>query len=225
MFQLKKSFPEKIVFAAVVLILHTLILSFAQSLEKSTALWIALTLPNLLLFTSAGYLLWRYSINPENVRFRRLFGSLSILMLLIMLFVVYISEGRNSLSSLFSISYTAVVIFLVPFAEELFFRGFLLRTVQSEFGKIVAVLAVSLLFGFLHYSQGHFLIMAIFSVALSLITILSNRVIWAITLHLLWNGAAEIRTIEKGLISATFTIITVSLALTLIFLGVRKNAK
>lgn len=80
------------------------------------------------------------------------------------------------------------VVVLVPLAEELFFRGALLAFFSRHFGKVPAVIMVSLLFGILHVRSDMVVTMMLFSIALCITVLLSGNLIWAIVIHVAWNA-------------------------------------
>jgi membrane protease YdiL (CAAX protease family) len=64
------------------------------------------------------------------------------------------SAAVSAEMSLWSVPMLVGAVFLSPIAEELFFRGLLFRKLGNKYGWIAGALAVSALFGFLHYGYG-----------------------------------------------------------------------
>lgn len=81
-----------------------------------------------------------------------------------------------------------LLVSLVPLGEELFFRGVLLGLARRFLGNGPAVVAVSALFGALHPWGPLTAIMAGFSVLLCFTVLSSGSLLWAIAIHMAWNG-------------------------------------
>lgn len=75
--------------------------------------------------------------------------------------------------------------FLGPIAEELVFRGFLLRSFE-KYGKVLAIVMTSVLFGLMHTN----LVQTIFAAVIGLVlgyTAMEYGILWSIALHILNN--------------------------------------
>lgn len=75
--------------------------------------------------------------------------------------------------------------FLGPIAEELVFRGFLMRSLEKH-GKVLAIVFTSVLFGLMHTN----LVQTIFAAVIGLVlgyTAMEYGIGWSITLHILNN--------------------------------------
>lgn len=83
-----------------------------------------------------------------------------------------------------------VLIALVPFAEEMFFRGILLDHLRRNIGPLGATVAVSLLFGILHAGQGSIVSMILLSLVACAAVLATGNVIWAVCIHITWNACA-----------------------------------
>ncbi|HPO15012.1 MAG TPA: CPBP family intramembrane metalloprotease [Candidatus Hydrogenedentes bacterium] len=80
-----------------------------------------------------------------------------------------------------------LLVVLVPFAEEIYFRGLLLDHIATHVNKVAAVILVSVLFGLLHFPQGHGVLLGVCSIGLCVLTLRTQQVAWAIVLHGIWN--------------------------------------
>jgi membrane protease YdiL (CAAX protease family) len=83
------------------------------------------------------------------------------------------------------------VLLLVPFAEELLFRGLLFRLLSNLLGPLLGAVAVSLLFGLLHPWLPFGWAMVALSLVFCATVHTSGTLWWAVILHLVWNGWAE----------------------------------
>jgi membrane protease YdiL (CAAX protease family) len=89
----------------------------------------------------------------------------------------------------------------------------LLDEISRSLGRLTAVIAVSGLFGFLHYPQGTMVPMALLSLVLAAVTLTSGSVLWAVALHVGWNGLAVVHGAPPGpgrliIVSVTVCIVT-----------------
>lgn len=85
------------------------------------------------------------------------------------------------------------LILLVPPAEELYFRGLLLDILTQLWGRAVAALVSSLLFGLMHWPQGLAIPMTVVALVLALAALASRSVLWAVAVHVCWNSLAVLR--------------------------------
>jgi len=82
---------------------------------------------------------------------------------------------------------TVLLIFAVPFAEEVYYRGILLDHLCFHTNRVVAVLLVSLLFGLMHLPQANCVAMILVSLVLCVLTLYTRQLGWAMALHGAWN--------------------------------------
>ncbi|RME86041.1 MAG: CPBP family intramembrane metalloprotease, partial [Planctomycetota bacterium] len=85
--------------------------------------------------------------------------------------------------------------FLAPLIEEIFFRAFLYPPLRQKMGKGLAMMAVSLLFAFLH--PGFYSILPIFVLAMALVILFEKtQNIWpCVFLHFLNNSLTMVKVI------------------------------
>lgn len=81
------------------------------------------------------------------------------------------------------------------FAEELFFRGFLLRLLDNKYGPAIAITIVSIAFGFVHLINGDVSVWGVVAIIvenglfLNVAYYLTRRLWLVIGLHIAWNFA------------------------------------
>lgn len=74
-----------------------------------------------------------------------------------------------------------------PVAEEIFFRGLLMRTLQSRFGANIAILATSLIFAASHFQVAQFPGLLIAGLVFALLAVRFERLGPAIACHIAFN--------------------------------------
>jgi membrane protease YdiL (CAAX protease family) len=111
------------------------------------------------------------------------------------------------------------VVFLVPVAEETFFRGALLLSLRRQLGAVGATLVVSILFGLLHHGQGQLPTMLVASLALCAITLLTRTLLWAVLLHGTWNALTMV--VRMPPMAERFLVTGAVTALVLALVGIR----
>lgn len=82
-----------------------------------------------------------------------------------------------------------LAVFLVPFVEEMIFRGMLLPLLVRRVGSWAGVAASALVFAVLHMDSGTFLALFILAIALSLAYARTGSLWVPIGMHMLFNGA------------------------------------
>lgn len=75
-----------------------------------------------------------------------------------------------------------------PIAEEIFFRGLLLRSFEKRFGTAVAVVASSVIFGATHFQALQFAALTGAGLVFALLTVRYDRLGPAIFAHIAFNG-------------------------------------
>ena len=92
---------------------------------------------------------------------------------------------------------------LVPFVEEMFFRGFLLPGLTRRFGLIAGIIVSSALFGAAHMSPDTFLPLSFFGVVLALLYSATGSIYPGIVVHSINNSIALLAAymMELGLLS------------------------
>ncbi len=94
----------------------------------------------------------------------------------------------------------AALLLVIPFAEELFFRGVLLSWFHKLFKRSsIAVISLSLLFGALHLLNGIRASIAAFvlSLALGAITVKTKSLLWPVAIHSGWNSLVILRELSN----------------------------
>jgi membrane protease YdiL (CAAX protease family) len=189
---LSEAISRPLIGGAIVIIVYLFVLTLAPGK------WLTLILPNLWLGGATLFLLRR-----ERQLFRG--GQRTVAMAVLLLAagslvaafsaVWHLGEGDLARDAL---ARALLLIIAVPLAEELYFRGLLLPTLAKRWGSVAATCLVSLFFAFLHSPQGLALPMAVLSLVLCVLYLLSKSVVWSFGFHLCWNAAAVIRALEPG---------------------------
>jgi len=84
----------------------------------------------------------------------------------------------------------AVVVVGAPLAEELFFRGLLLRAVGFRFGNVAAVIVSAVAFGLAHFEPLQMPVLVLFGVVLGVLAVRSGRLGPSICAHAAFNAVA-----------------------------------
>lgn len=87
-----------------------------------------------------------------------------------------------------SILLILVVVIGAPIAEEIFFRGLLLRAFERRFGTVIAVIASSVIFGITHFQPLQFPALTVAGVVFALLAVRARRLGPAILAHMAFNG-------------------------------------
>ncbi len=85
-----------------------------------------------------------------------------------------------------------VVTFAAPLAEELFYRGLMLRAAARRFGSFWAVTGTSAVFGISHFQLVQFPGLFVFGVVLAVLAIRTGRLGASIAAHMAFNGVTVI---------------------------------
>jgi hypothetical protein len=80
------------------------------------------------------------------------------------------------------------VVILAPVAEELLFRGLVLRAIERRAGSVVAVVGSGALFGLVHFQLLQLPVLALLGMVLAVVTVRSGRLGPAIVAHMAFNG-------------------------------------
>jgi membrane protease YdiL (CAAX protease family) len=91
-----------------------------------------------------------------------------------------------------------VVAGVIPFVEELFFRGLMLRAIQKRFGVVAAVVGSTVVFGLAHITGAENLsslvaipiVTGVYGLIFALVTVKTNRLGASIIAHTLINATA-----------------------------------
>ncbi|MFX3648893.1 MAG: lysostaphin resistance A-like protein [Paenibacillus sp.] len=80
---------------------------------------------------------------------------------------------------------TLAIIIIIPFYEELLFRGLLFTTIYNRYGSAWSIIISSLIFGFLHSDL--FVLTTIYGFVFNYIFLKTKSLIPSIILHMIWN--------------------------------------
>ncbi|MBP7670688.1 CPBP family intramembrane metalloprotease [Candidatus Gracilibacteria bacterium] len=83
-----------------------------------------------------------------------------------------------------------IVSFLAPILEEIFFRGFILRTLANKMPTIIASILTAAIFSLLHYPWQSFGQILLIGLILNHLTIRNNSVLPGVAFHILNNTIA-----------------------------------
>ena len=109
--------------------------------------------------------LYKMRLRLENIDIAFLWGILATILIYALSFTYVLllqKVGMNvedlsnvpDLEALFSPPILFLLVAIMPIAEEIFFRGFLLEKIESFAGKNIAIISTSVLFGIAHLSYG-----------------------------------------------------------------------
>jgi hypothetical protein len=111
---------------------------------------------------------------------------------------------------------TLALLSVVPFAEEMFFRGALLAFLRERLGTLWAVTVVSFLFAVAHVPFGAPEPMFVLSLLCCGAALAGRTVLWAVAVHALWNGWAVVHhlSLDQGRVGVAVAlgIVAVSMA-------------
>jgi len=215
---------------AVALGLYHLLLVFMPRLPGWLGHWLWLTLPSLVLLAALalpgkGAFAWGTLFSGGRRPVPAALCTLSAVVLVLAFAGLWPAVGlpmdRPGLIQ------AALMLTLIPLAEEAFFRGAMLALVRERRGAPLALIIVSVFFGLLHLPQGWpmALTMTVLSVVLCLVVFSSGSALWAVTLHVGWNALASIRTgpdpDKRWLVAAMAVAVMVGLTV----LGLKRREK
>lgn len=86
----------------------------------------------------------------------------------------------------------ALVVGLAPFAEELFFRGLTMRSLEKSYGTVVAVIGSSVFFGATHFQPLLFPALTVTGLVFALLVVRTGRLGTSIVAHMVFNGATAV---------------------------------
>jgi len=81
-----------------------------------------------------------------------------------------------------------IVVIGAPIAEELFFRGLVLRAFEKRYGTTIAVIASSVVFGATHFQPLQFPALTVAGAVFALLAVRTDRLGPAILAHMAFNG-------------------------------------
>jgi len=124
-------------------------------------------------------IIWYYFINEYNLK--NIFSHLKL---------KKENLEKAILWGIITVIIAFILIAIQPVGEEIFFRGFLLDKLNNLFGKTVAIMITSLLFGIAHLSLGNIypaILTLIIGFLLAILVIKTNNLYSAIIAHILFN--------------------------------------
>ena len=80
-----------------------------------------------------------------------------------------------------------LAVLIAPISEEVFFRGFIFRAIESRWGVIIGATVSGLLFSLVHFNLGVFIPFCVIGMLFSFGYIYSKSLLTNITAHLLYN--------------------------------------
>jgi len=177
--------------------------------------WALLTVPSawLLAWTAALWWLgrpWPISFTRGGGRTTWMLVGVALAVVAVLAFATLWPRGGGAVT----IDRTlrgVVLLGVVPAAEELFFRGVLLADLRRRWGGFGATLLVTTIFAAMHAPTGQHLPMAVLSLLLCGVTLASRSVLWAVALHVAWNGLAVLKLLPPGADRAPTAAVTVAL--------------
>ncbi|MDQ2068701.1 CPBP family intramembrane glutamic endopeptidase [Natronospira bacteriovora] len=182
-----------------------------------------------------GSLGWRHSLGLYACHHRAVAGSLLIGLALSLLIAATLAHLyrlgeaeeharavdevlRETTQRIGPLGLAMVVVILAPLAEELLFRGLILRGMLARFPPWAAILISTALFAMLHGHPVHATITAVLGLACALLVI-HGRSIWpAIALHCAYNGTTL--GLDHLGFSEPLSLWTIPPALTIMVIGV-----
>lgn len=95
---------------------------------------------------------------------------------------------KASASTLGSVLLVLIVVIGAPIAEEIFFRGLVLRAFERRFGTVVGVIASSVLFGATHFQPLQFPALTVAGAVFGVLAVRAGRLGPAILAHMAFNA-------------------------------------
>ncbi len=146
---------------------------------------------------------------PLRYKSQKLNYILIFSFLLNIITAIFFFSDQNSYQSSTRISELLTLLILVPFAEELFFRGYIFSLIKKSTSEYIALILVSVFFALLHINGELFVPMAVLSVILCLILIFSDSVLWTVSFHFLWNLASILKEQNSNSMNDIFTVVII----------------
>lgn len=183
---------------------YAVLLHLGFSRPRQGAHFFLAWLPSLYLLATTVLLILKFGISWKVTSGNRrpLLGTIlvslvAVLMVAVGLFWPDRSTGPPRLLRLEHL----VLILLVPVAEELFFRGFLMDVFWRFFQKPTpAAILCSLIFSLAHLPQGTIIgiVMFLLSLLMCFAVFKTGSMIWPIAVHLAWNSAVVLKHTRPG---------------------------
>jgi membrane protease YdiL (CAAX protease family) len=90
------------------------------------------------------------------------------------------------------ILFSVIVVLGAPLAEELFFRGLVLRSFEHRFGAVWAVVLTGVVFGATHFEPLQFAALAAAGMVFGLLAVKADRLGPAVVAHMTFNAATVV---------------------------------
>ena len=180
------------------------ILRLSVSGLLSIAPYSDLLFPSLWLLAASALLVIRFRLSIVVTRGGRriLVGAILIgVVILVMVLMAALWPDRCAGATVDPMVGAVLLVFLVPVAEELFFRGLLMDNLTGILkSRIMAAVLTSVLFGLAHITAGNIMVitMMVLSTVLCAITLHTRSLLWPVALHMGWNALAVIRQAPPG---------------------------
>jgi membrane protease YdiL (CAAX protease family) len=208
-------FSKGLLFAAVTLVIYLLILATAEKLPGFASMTATSILPSLWLLGTTlilkrGYVSELLPAEGQHysINFFCRFTSIVIFVIFLASFLFRPVDFQLQLQPAVSLASLSIVL-LVPVAEELFFRGYLLSLLTVNFNRFYAAGLVSLLFCFLHLRSDASLAVFLFSLLLCHMVLVTNRIAPAIIAHICWNAVSEIWATHSIALRALIVVVAI----------------
>jgi membrane protease YdiL (CAAX protease family) len=142
----------------------------------------------------------RIRITTENIDIAFLWGILAAILIYVIIFVLsfilqILGVSSTDLSNVTDLDFLSppvlfVLVAVIPVAEEIFFRGFLLEKIESFAGQNIAIVTTSILFGIAHMGYGKIfpvIMPMIMGLLLAYIVIKTKNLFASIFAHVTFN--------------------------------------
>jgi membrane protease YdiL (CAAX protease family) len=139
-------------------------------------------------------------ITFENIDIAFLWGILAAILIYVIIFVLsfilrWLGTNPTDLSNVTDLDFLSppvlfVLVAVIPVAEEIFFRGFLLEKIESFAGQNIAIVTTSVLFGIAHMGYGKIfpvVMPMIMGLLLAYVVIRTKNLFAAIIAHVAFN--------------------------------------
>lgn len=128
------------------------------------------------------------------------------------------STSDSLISNIFLIIYTVIV---APVSEELIFRGLILGKLK-QYGYVFASIIVSLLFALMHGNLPQSIPTFIVSLFLCWVTLQSNSIIPAITIHMINNAVGQLEDINNEVFQIIINILIIAVIIIAVILIIKE---
>jgi membrane protease YdiL (CAAX protease family) len=216
-------------FLAIVLLAYIGILGALEAARPSWEFWGRMLLPSTWLLVSMGA--WALFRAPEWSLFtggrRRLVTVIACACAAAMAAAAPVllagEPGGSVVPRLERSAYVLVMVILVPIAEELYFRGFLLSHLKKSLGIPAALVLSAAAFALMHFPAGSAPQMAALGAVTAAVALASDSVLGAIAIHAAWNAAAVLPSASSAFEKALPVGAALGIILAMSALGLRPS--